>query len=86
MRYSEDFKKQVLVLLRGGKTYRQIKSEFGISIGVISKWAKKYPQETPPRKAAPKESELERLRKRVDELEAQNLVYKKALAVFILRP
>ena len=41
-KYSEDFKKTIVTLYESGKTYADIKKEYGISSSTLSGWVKKY--------------------------------------------
>ena len=40
--YTEDFKKSIVALYQNGKTYIQIKKEFGVGYTAASNRAKKY--------------------------------------------
>ena len=46
-RYSEHFKQKVLEEIRKGNKIRDISRDYGISLGTIYKWLKKYDQHTP---------------------------------------
>ena len=43
-KYSEDFKKTIVSLYQSGKTYADIKKEYGVSSSALSNWVRKYSQ------------------------------------------
>ncbi len=43
-KYSEDFKKTIVTLYESGKTYSDIKKEYGVSSSALSNWVRKYSQ------------------------------------------
>ena len=40
-KYSEDFKKTIVTLYESGKTYSDIKKEYGVSSSALSNWVRK---------------------------------------------
>ena len=43
-KYSEEFKKTIVTLYQSGKTYADIKKEYGVSSSALSNWVRKYSQ------------------------------------------
>ena len=43
-KYSEDFKKTIVTLYESGKTYSNIKKEYGVLSSALSNWVRKYSQ------------------------------------------
>ena len=43
-KYSEEFKKTIVTLYQSGKTYAEIKKEYGVSSSALSNWVRKYSQ------------------------------------------
>ena len=42
--YDEDFKRSIISLYQNGKTQTQLSKDYGISLNVINKWVKQYPE------------------------------------------
>lgn len=80
-RYSEEFKKNIVSLVENGKTYSQIQTEYGISSSAVSEWKKKYSSVTLPDDTVLTAKQIEQLRRRNAELEEENLILKKAIAI-----
>ena len=81
-KYSEDFKKTILTLYESGKTYADIKKEYGISSSTLSGWVKKYSQVKIDDDTILTAQQIKALQKRNAELEEENLILKKAIAIF----
>ena len=78
--YDEDFKKSIVI---NGKTQSQISKEYGISLSAISRWVKLYSTvETDDGKILTVK-QVKDLQKRLLELEEENLILKKAIAIFM---
>ena len=81
-KYSEDFKKTIVTLYESGKTYADIKKEYGISSSILSEWVKKYSQVKIDDDTILTAQQIKALQKRNAELEEENLILKKAIAIF----
>lgn len=81
-KYSEDFKKTIVTLYESGKTYADIKKEYGISSSTLSVWVKKYSQVKIDDDTILTAQQIKALQKRNAELEEENLILKKAIAIF----
>ena len=81
-KYSEDFKKTIVTLYESGKTYADIKKEYGISSSTLSGWVKKYSQVKIDDDTILTSQQIKALQKRNAELEEENLILKKAIAIF----
>ena len=82
-KYSEEFKKQIVTLHQSGKTYRQLVAEYGVNVNTIAEWVRKYSEVKMPDDTVMTAQEVERLRKRNAELEEENIILKKAAAIFM---
>ena len=81
-KYSEDYKKTIVTLYESGKTYADIKKEYGISSSTLSGWVKKYSQVKIDDDTILTAQQIKALQKRNAELEEENLILKKAIAIF----
>lgn len=81
-KYSEDFKKTIVILYESGKTYADIKKEYGISSSTLSGWVKKYSQVKIDDDIILTAQQIKALQNRNAELEEENLILKKAIAIF----
>ena len=82
-RYTDEHKKNILALHENGKNYAQIKKEFGISSSTIIEWKKKFSEVKLSDDTVLTAQQIERLRKRNAELEEENIILKKAAAIFM---
>lgn len=83
--YDEDFKKSIVTLIQAGKTQSQVSKEYGISISAINNWVKLYGSvENKDEKISNSKQiqEVQDLQKQIMQLEEENLILKKALAIF----
>lgn len=81
-RYSEDFKKSIVDLYLSGRTRSSLSEEFGIHINTIYKWTQKYAPVTAPDGTTYTLDDIRRLQKEIDQLREDNLILKKAIAIF----
>jgi transposase len=89
-RYSEDFKKEALALMKAGRSKQQLSRELGVTSWTLAQWHKQaIAQETPagacqsqadPNTAA-LAAEVAQLRKQLAKAEQQTDIFKKALAI-----
>lgn len=85
-RYSEQYKKDAVRLLenRGTKTIPEVSQELGVGPSMLYRWREQYAEEVlgAARPSESERAEMEAMRKRVRELEAENAFLKKAAALF----
>lgn len=81
-KYSEEFKQTIVNLYQSGKTYSQINSEYGISHSALANWIKKYSQVQIDDSTVLTAKQIKELQKRNAQLEEENLILKKAIAIF----
>ncbi len=84
--YPEEFKKDAVRLMksRGTRTVEDVAAGLGINTSVLYRWNRRYGIEVSRRPAASEQEreEVERLRRRLRELEMENSLLKKAAALF----
>ena len=91
--YTDEFKRQIVMLVKSGKSSNSVAKEYGIAKSSVTKWVRDFNNSGSFRakdNRTPEENELIELRKRVKELEMEAdilLCYnrKQAGAVFLLR-
>lgn len=81
-KYSEDFKKTIVSLYQSGKTYSEIQKEYGVSSSALSKWVHKYSQVQVDDDTVLTAQQIKALQRRNAQLEEENLILKKAIAIF----
>lgn len=86
IRYSEDFKKEVVkAYMAGDKSISQLSADFNIAKSTIRDWAKKYSDEcqyTTNKKESDSATEIRRLNQKIKEQEKEIAFLKKAAAFF----
>lgn len=86
VRYSEDFKKEVVkAYMFGDKSISQLSIDFNIAKSTIRDWAKKYSDEcqyTTNKKESDSATEIRRLNQKIKEQEKEIAFLKKAAAFF----
>ena len=81
-KYDEDFKKSLVLLHQNGKAQAHLCKEYGVSRSAISKWVKQYSTvEIDDGEILTARLVME-LQKRNVQLEEENLILKKAIAIF----
>lgn len=84
--YSEQFKKGAVRLVRnrGTRTVAEIADELGINPSMLTKWHQAYAEEvtTGHSKAQAERDEIEKLRRKLREVEMENALLRKAAALF----
>ena len=80
--YDEDFKKSVVNLIQNGKTQIQVSKEYGIQLSATSRWVKLYSKVTTEDGDILTAKQVKDLQKRLLQLEEENLILKKAIAIF----
>ncbi len=80
--YDDDFKKSIVNLVQNGKTQVQVAKEYGISLSAISRWIRLYSTVTTDDGDILTAKQVKDLQKRLLQLEEENLILKKAIAIF----
>ena len=82
-RYTEEFKRQIINLYLSGKSVTELANEYGIVEQTIYKWKKLY---SPSIEVNENESvslkDYKELQKKIQQLEMENEILKKATAIF----
>jgi len=81
-KYDEDFKKSIASLHGTGKSLSQLSKEYGISISSIVKWTKLYSEVKIDDNTVMTAKQIKELQKRNALLEEENIILKKAIAIF----
>ena len=81
-KYNESFKKSIVTLHQNGKTQTQLAKEYGISLTAISRWVKQYSEIKIDDDTVMTAKQIKELQKRNAILEEENLILKKAIAIF----
>ena len=85
-KYSDEYKKDAvrLMMARGSRTVGDIALELGVNESLLHKWYNRYNGELSgrPEISQQEREDVERLRRRLRELEQENALLKKAAALF----
>ena len=81
-KYDESFKKNIVTLHQNGKTQTQLAKEYGISITAIGRWVKQYSEIKIDDDTVMTAKQIKELQKRNAILVEENLILKKAIAIF----
>ncbi|KKW74411.1 RNA polymerase sigma factor, sigma-70 family [Lactococcus cremoris] len=82
-RYDEDFKQSLVNLYQTGKTQSELCKDYGVSQTALSKWIKQFSQVKLEDNTVMTDKKIQELQKRNAQLEEENLILKKASAIFI---
>ena len=80
--YDEDFKQSIVTLYQNGKTQTQLSKEYGVSLSAIGKWIRLYSEVKTVDGDIMTAKQIKELQKRNAQLEEENLILKKAIAIF----
>lgn len=80
--YDEDFKKTVVSLYENGKGISELSREYGVGKSTIDSWIKKFKTITTSTGITTNNDEILKLQKKNRELELENEILKKAVAIF----
>ena len=80
--YDEEFKKTIVNLCESGKKKSDLTREYGISYTNISDWINKYGTITTSTGEVTNNDEILKLKKKLHEVELENEILKKAVAIF----
>lgn len=83
--YDETFKKNIVTLHQNGKTQTELSKEYGISVSAISRWIKLYSEVRVDDNTVMTAKQIKELQKRNAQLEEENIILKKALAIMTPR-
>ena len=81
-KYDEEFKKSIVMLYQSGKSQSQISKDYGVSVSAISRWVKLYSEVKIDDDTILSAKQLKELQTRNAQLEEENLILKKAIAIF----
>ena len=81
-KYTQEFKQTIVNLYHSGKTYSEIYKEYGISHSALSNWIKLYSEVKIDNETVLTAKQIKELQKRNAQLEEENLILKKAIAIF----
>lgn len=89
--YPEELKRSALDLLRtSGKSAGAVARDLGINSGLLNRWRREETQENGGKKAftgqgVPRDEEVARLRREINDLREANEILKKAVAIFSVK-
>ena len=78
-------KKNIVALHQNGKTQTELSKEYGISVSAISRWIKLYSEVKVDDNTIMTAKQIKELQKRNAQLEEENIILKKALAIMTPR-
>ena len=81
-RYDEDYKRTLVELFHNGKTQTALCKEYGVSQSALGKWIKLYSTVETDDGSVLTAKQVKELQKRNAQLEEENLILKKAIAIF----
>lgn len=81
-KYDEDFKKSLVSLYQNGKKQSQLCREYGVSKSALSKWIRQYSTVQLDEGEVLTARQVKEFQKRNAQLEEENLILKKAIAIF----
>ena len=82
-KYEEEFKKNLVALHNNGKSQAELCREYGVSESALAKWIKNYSSVKTDDGEAITAKQVKELQKRNAALEEENLILKKAIAIFM---
>ena len=85
LQYDETFKKNIVALHQNGKTQTELSKEYGISVSAISRWIKLYSEVRVDDNTVMTAKQIKELQKRNAQLEEENIILKKELAIMTPR-
>ena len=82
-RYDEEFKRTLVNLFQaGGKTQTALCKEYGVSQTALTRWIKQYSTVETDDGEVLTAKQVKELQRRMAQLEEENLILKKAIAIF----
>ena len=80
--YDEDFKRTLVELYHNGKTQASLIKGYGVSQTALSRWVKQYSTVETDDGEVLTAKQVKELQKRMAQLEEENQILKKAIAIF----
>ena len=80
--YDDNFKRSIVSLYQNGKTQTQLSKDYGISLSTINKCVKQYSEIKTEGGNVFTAKQIKELQKRNAQLEEENQILKKAIAIF----
>lgn len=84
-KYTNEFKQTIVNLYHSGKSYSQIQKEYGVSHSALANWIKQYSEVKIDDNTVLTARQIKELQKRNAQLEEENIILKKAIAIFTPR-
>ena len=81
-KYDEEFKQSLVNLHHSGKIQTMLSKEYGVSTSALTKWIKMYSEVKIDEDTVLTAKQIRELQKRNAMLEEENLILKKAIAIF----
>lgn len=81
-KYDMEFKKSIVALYQNGKSQAELNREYGVSLSAIAKWIKQFSEVKIDDNTILSAKQIRELQKRNALLEEENLILKKAIAIF----
>ena len=81
-KYDDEFKKSLVSMYQNGKSQSQIAREYGVSLSALGRWIKLFSEVKLDDQTVITAKQIKELQKRNALLEEENLILKKALAIF----
>ena len=84
-KFTNEFKQTIVNLYHSGKSYSQIQKEYGVSHSALANWIKQYSEVKIDDNTVLTARQIKELQKRNAQLEEENIILKKAIAIFTPR-
>lgn len=81
-KYDDNFKRNLVTLYQNGKSLSSLTREYGVSLSAVTRWVKLYSEVTVENGEVLTAIQVKKLQKRNAQLEEENLILKKAIAIF----
>ena len=81
-KFDEEFKKSIVKLYEGGKSQNALANEYGIALSSVARWVKQYSEVQIDDDTILTARQIKQLQKGNLQLEEENLILKKAIAIF----
>lgn len=81
-RYNDEFKKSIVTLHQNGKSISALSKEYGITWAAIDSWVKLFSEVKIDSDTIITAQQIKELQKRNVQLEEENIILKKAIAIF----
>ena len=82
-KYDEEFKKNLVSMHSNGKSQTELCREYGVSESALARWIKSYAAVRTDDGTVITAKQIKELQKRNAALEEENLILKKAIAIFM---